>query len=326
MHEYEGGKKMESGIIKFNLSKKIDVIDKKYIRLYTKDIISTLPFLKKEIIDPITDEIKKRTGYSDKNIPKETEKVPVNAGGDKIIVEVTPTIKRPGYEEVYSRINGYLDDLERAYKDSREQEGIRKFEGNPYVDLPLLIKVLDEYKKKIISIGIKQELLGSKLEETIKKIIIPIGVDFSKLPDGSLEILRNANRFYEDEKNNVIESLENLIFKETGFGDDKIPNQREDYWNSYGNYYVHAISSPKETMSYGKMVNALIGEGSKKTAPGELILIANRNFDAVPKVYSPKESEGRMYIALFGIKKRLKELADCNRDTKINQVLKIYSF
>src|SRR3989344_2125420 len=214
MHKCEGGKKMKSGIIKFSLSKKIDIIDKKYIRLYTKDIISTLPFLRKEVIDPITDEIKNKTGYSDKNIPKEEKEVCIKAGEDEMVVVVTPTIKRPGYEDVYSRINGYLDDLEKAYKDSREQEGMRKFEGNPYVDLPLLIKVLDEYKKKIINIGIKQELVGSKLEETIKKIIILIGVDFSKLPEGSLGILRKANRFYEDEKKNVIESLEILIFKE----------------------------------------------------------------------------------------------------------------
>ena len=317
---------MESGIIKFNLSKKVNAVNEESIRLYIKDLISTLPFLKKEVIDPITENIKDRTEYSDENVPKDKKEVCIKVGEEDMVVVVTPTIKRPGYEEVYSRINGNLDDLEKAYKDSREQEGMRKFEGNPYVDLPLLIKVLDEYKKKIINIGIKQELVGSKLEETIKKIIIPIGVDFSKLPEGSLEILRKANRFYEDEKNNVIESLENLIFKETGFGEDKIPKEREDYWNSYGNYYLHAISSPKETMAYGKIVNSLIGEGSKKTAPGELILLANRNFDAVPKCYSHQEKEGRIYIALSGIKKRLKELADCNRDTKLNQVLKIYSF
>lgn len=317
---------MKSGMINFELSDRIDKINEDSIRLYSRNIVSVLPFLKKEVIEPITEEIKNRTGYSDENIPKEEIQVPIEVGKEKMIVKVTPTTKRPGYEDVYSRICGYLDDLEKAYKDSREQEGMKKIEGVPYIDLPLLINVLYEYRKRIIDRGVKQELLNSKIESRIKYLAIPVGLDFSKLPHGSLEMLQSANKFHDDEKRNVVERLESLIFEKTGFWEENIPKERNDYWNSYGRYYVHAISSPKETIAYGNIVNTLVGEGTKKTAPGELILLANRNFDAIPKAYEFKEKEGRIYIALSGTKKRIKDLLKGNTNLKINQVLKIYSF
>lgn len=292
----------------FFLPEKIEDLTKKEADLYFKTFLTTVPFLEQEVILPVKNALKRKTGYNDLKLPKEnvTEQE-FKIGETKFTVKTIISDKRPSYASLIASLYDYLYIAEEHARLGvpRGDLLVKKDAGKNYLRADVLVGILANMKDRITDIGIKQEIRYDDFPHIPSKIAVPI-VDYSRLPPEAGK-LPEFERFYSEIVDRTISAFTILLKK----------GIREEGWKEIDNYLFHVCKIPSQSTEYAKIYDALFfqaREGSRRKGDdGELVLIAGNREDTLKKTildtYDIIKKE-KNFVSSKGLSKRLRQLTE----------------
>jgi hypothetical protein len=299
------------GILTFEMPEKIEDIDEKAADSYFKTFISTSAFLKSEVIDPIKEALKRKTGYSDYNLPKERViEQDFKIGKSVFTVKTILEDKRPSYGSIFSDLLDYLYFAEERVRFGIKSDDVIVLKENPYIRLDILVKIFTKKKDMITLTGIKQEINYKIPDEVPQQIIVPV-LDYSKLPPEA-EKLPEYDVFHDELVSRVITSFRNLLKKSV----------KTEEWKEMGKYLFKIYKTTSSSVAYGKIYDDLFFKytelSTKKRQDGELVLMAELRESSLTKdvleTYEFKRYNKEKTVfgiaSIRGLKKRIEQLVE----------------
>ena len=283
---------------------------------YFKAKLQTLPFLKREVVEPVEGTVKEATGWSDGNIPSKVQEDEITVGKTVFQVTTTPTTKRPSYKEVLEHTLQFLDTLKQQYADGVARKGVTTRNDQPFVGLGYLLEGINRYKSQVLREGVSQSLEVPLLTPE-SRISVPI-MDYSTLPRQAGELYQHARPFHDQANKRAVKAMEAALKEHTGFSPINVPAEAQHTWEQLGNYLFHIISSPTENVKYGAIVNALIKDTKKRgKTTGELVCMQNGWALPAGANYDTYAHAGVTYVSLASLEGRIGELTQNNTTTDV---------
>jgi hypothetical protein len=309
----------------FNLPEEAKELDKKYADAYFKAILTTAPFLEQEVINPIKQALKRKTGYSNFNLPKETVvEQDFKVGNTSYAVKTIITDKKPSYSGLLTNLYEYMYFANELMEQGIPRVGMRNLNNQKsYLNAEVLVNIITGMKERITETGIKQEISHDALDKVPEKIVVPI-VDYSGLPKEA-EKLPEFEAFYDELVRRGVKSFENLLKK----------GVEKEEWKEMDNYLFHICTTPSQSTEYAKIYDALFfkktEDSRKKCDEGELVLIANGRENSLKKSVTDTYDIFRPgawgnYVSIKGISKRLEQLTKEYTKDKDSTKLLFYPF
>lgn len=314
--------KMEHKILAFEMPPKFGGLNEESGRHYFQAKLQTLPFLKKEVIDPIEKAVKKKTGWNDGNIPDKEQEQEVKVDSAVFQITTKPTTKRPGYKEVYEHTLQFIDILKQQYQEGVQRKGVVARDDKLFVGVTYLLDAINRYKDQVLTRGVEQKLT-IELKTPEAKIAIPI-LNYDQLPHQAGEMYQHAKPFHAEADARAVKALEATLKESTGFSKDKVPQEPQHTWKQLGDYLFHLISSPTENIKYGKLVNSLI-KVTKKPAKstGELVILQN-GWGLAEGLYDIYTHAGQTFVGIAPLENRIGELMKQNTTPDVRHTLNNY--
>lgn len=292
----------------FFLPEKIGDLTKKEADLYFKTFLTTAPFLEQEVILPVKNALKRKTGYSDFKPPQENVvENEFKIGETKFTVKTIVSDKRPSYSSLIASLYDYIYFAEEHAKLGIPGSNllVKKDTGKNYLGADALVRIFADMKDRITDTGIKQEIHYDDSPHTPDKIAVPI-VDYSRLPPEAGK-LPEFEKFYNAIIERAINAFTNLIKR----------GIRDEGWKEIDNYLFHVCKIPSQSTEYAKIYDTLFfevkEESRKKGYEGELVLIASNRENVLKKgilnTYDIIKKE-KNFVSSNGLSKRLKQLRE----------------
>jgi len=276
-------------------------------------------FLGAQVINPFSDALKEKTGYSDRKIPHKPLEKPIMIGDFRFVAQVTPTTKRPGYKEIFDELDGYLRARLAEYKAGNRPVGVFTIDGEPYVSAHDVLRSLKKAKSRVTSEGVKIGITDPEHNGTPGSVVVPLGMDLEQLTEGNAARYLDAE-FLSGEFAEFIEGFEGELLGLTGFGDGHPPSQTEHMYRQMGSHIFHVASVPYASTSYGKIVDTLDKEPGKNPEIGGDLVLVTMDVD-IPrlKVYDPRRRDDDCLVKLKALLNRMDRLVEDNTETKLRQ-------
>jgi hypothetical protein len=292
----------------FFLPEKISDITKNEADLYFKTFLTTAPFLEQEVILPVKNALKRKTGYSDFKPPKEnvTEQ-DFRIGETKFTVKTILSDKRPSYASLITSLYDYIYFAEEDARSGVKRDNLisKKDTGKTYLRADALVNIFTNMKDRITDTGIKQEIHYDDFPHIPDKISVPI-VDYSRLPPEAGR-LPEFEKFYNETIERTLKAFTNLLKK----------GVRNEGWKEIDNYLFHVCKIPSQSTEYAKIYDSLFlrrdEKSRKKCDEGELVLIANNKEGALKKSILDTydiTKRGKNFVSSKGLSKRLRQLTE----------------
>ena len=279
-----------------------------------------ISLLKSLVIGPFEKALKAATGYSDDNRPKKPEVHTCKHGELEFAVKTIPTEKKPGYQDLYSRLKNLLTQVTEDKK-ALEMEQVRYEQGHGYlVLLDYVLGKLDAWKAEITKQGVRQELTTPEGKHEPKFMVN--ARNYETLDDQTAKTYVQAKAFVTWTDKNVITPTEDAIKKETGYSKENIPTETTETFLPFGAYIARIISSRVEKTDYTKIVKTVIAELEKvKSEDPEM----SKKYHAVG--FTAK-SAGLKYIRLKALNDRLTtlETKEAKKEPSIQQKIECYPY
>jgi hypothetical protein len=272
------------------------------------------------IIKPFEEQLKKDTGYSEQKIPKEKKSEQRRIGNHMFYIDIKPT-QTQKYAEVYNAMERYIQGLEQCVAHGRRREGLRTANGEE--SYMLLEDVVDHLHQSIAdntkpNVEIKIKTSKGKEDKEVTKAVLQLDYtrDYSKTEGkGAAD---NARDYIEAKK--IASSIDAIITKPfekavkdaTGFSKDSIPSVVVYTKNPVGNVLCYGVSSPADNVSYGKIVNTIIGYVDSMSEE------AGKEKSSVPEL---KHFDGKAFVSVAALNKKLEESKKDNTATTIRQTI-----
>ena len=290
---------------------------------YFKAKLQTIPFLKREVIEPVESAVKEQTGWNDDNIPDREHEQEIKIGSTVFQVTTKPTTKRPGYKEVYEHTLQFLDTLTQQHRDGIERKGVVTRDDQLYVGVDHLLDAVNRYKNQVLRRGVSQGI-DVELKKAEDKISVPI-MDYGQLPRQAGEMYQHAKPFHTQADQRAVKALEAALKEDTGFNQGKVPSDPQHSWKQLGEYLFHLISSPTTNIKYGKIVNGLIKETKKQgKTTGELVSL-DRGW-ALPEgvQYDTYSHAGKTFVGIASLEGRIGDLVNNHSTPDVRHTLNSY--
>lgn len=275
------------------------------------------------------------TGWTDDNRPEELREDDVEIGDIKFRIKTKPTTKTPSWSEVITRFGEYLDFLqEQRGVEEVYRRGVRTFGDEFFVDILVLQEKLERDRTQILQgkEGVEQTNLG--LVNTDGNIIKPspdlapvrlsigLDVDYTELTENNANVYWSALNFlkaWDASAKAFKDEVKEDSLRVLGGEPDKPIAVRYPFRNVV---FYHQLE-PRERISYVNVFEALmkpvpktIRKGGKIGDLHKLRMYAEDYKDLLLEKelidnewiedYQPRiESDGRIFIRLTGIRKRL---------------------
>jgi len=252
-----------------------------------------LTTIKKGIIDRGEEQLKTMTGYNKQNLPDESPKPTPDISLDSISFDLKTTVQvvNPEYVPVFSKIEGFLEDVVDDWKEGVRKNGVRtyeievikngekSYEKSPFIRWDYLMsRVLKKISRKteldavneVETIKAPKDLDEMKLE----KLVIPItktkGFDITQ--PGSAKTWYLAKRFYDEVQQETVQPVKEEMEKRSGVTKEEMPDKTKEYWEKFEDWIYGVTSIPSPRRQQGKVLSLLFTIPQKTKPKGSTAL------------------------------------------------------
>lgn len=281
--------------------------------------------------------------YNDENRPEKMTETTKNIGELELKITTTPTDKKISYSTLYQKFKGFTEALEEFHRDERLKKDFKLVESKGLYALNnMILEKLEEQKKNSLEgkKGVKQEIELIKPEELLTKIpeIIPLVLDrnygtpteynatkWQEARNMQEEGKRRTEGYRLDGSKEEVKRFKKLVLE------DSLQTLGEKPKDPVALIYPFETASlkhqiePRENTSYESIIESFIKKAPEQIKSnskiGDLVIINMMEQGIEEKLkekglineellrdYDPrKEEDGKMYIRLEGLKKRISD-------------------
>ena len=290
-------------------SMKFEGLTEKGVKKYSHAKLSTVPFLKNQIIKPFEDALKEYTGYTDTNIPSEVKETEVECStipGGRFIITTKPTTKRPGYGNLYTEIqNTFLQ---------------HSISGNSLIYIKHFLDKIADFREIILSRGVEQKIAPDyeDIDKGLEKAVVSIIKD----PKEAIHIPAKGLMYLEAgiicaNNSEYISDFEKALKEEAGISKELKEIRLVE--KQIGDALFVMRGTPYESMQYGQICNTFIEElgvlcGEKPELPktekakAKALAAYEEMNKKVSEIYPLAKKDGRLSVPLENLVKRFEDL------------------
>ncbi|MBW2990135.1 hypothetical protein KY348_00345 [Candidatus Woesearchaeota archaeon] len=308
-----------------------------------RDVLSDI---KEGIIDLGTAQLKAKTGYDDKHLPKESPIRPKDFSLDGISFGLVTDVQviNPKYQDVFDEMSIFVKHMTDLWKQGVEMNVMRTYEIEvtrrgkktlekaPFLEWKCLMTNMLGYVSNATDLRVTNEIekiISPKemKEMKLEELVIPANIakDFDIEKPGSAKLWYLASRFYDEVTEETIEPVKKEMAKRTGITKKKMPKEKQLYWEQFSKLLYRVISIPQSRRQAGKTIHRLFKIPQKQKPKGstELPVIARpENYIRLLEDYKPtlefslkkwtslEGNIGELVIFYYGLENNLRVLEE----------------
>jgi hypothetical protein len=294
---------------------------------YAKAKLTFRPILANRILLPFYRLLTKQTGFSDKNLPKDTTEETYKFGDVTFTVESSRTVKRPKLAKVYEGMVDYLTFIKEGHAVGINRKGVRTFDDKPFI-------LLEDVTEKLASLraSVTEESLTQKLsyDWNIKEnnnLVVPLSTEITLSEPWAL-LYVGAEVIDAYLQKEVIKAFEDRLKENTGYSKTNVPDELTTNLFQVGQHLFEVQSKPEQTPKYATILDTvgkpLKGRYTKRSKVGDLERI-REGLDLKTELCDARSdsgAKGNKYVSVGGILQRLQELKEEYTNPSLNQFVK----
>jgi hypothetical protein len=318
-----GGKKMNLDSITLQALPTITGLNKESARNYFHAKLQSAPILKRCVVAPFENLLRETTGYTDENLPAGKQVTQMTHGPVSLTIESETGVKRPRLQAVYVGIVGFLNFVTDDHQEGISRRGVRTIGGTPYIALEQVIGKIDELRA-----GVTTNQVKHSVKHTYEggypntPLVVTLDADM-RLCEADAVLYAHAVHLSKGLGKDQIKVFEDLLKSQTGYDKENVPEKTEEKWIQVGKHQFAVRSVREETPKYSDVLADLTKpiptKITSRSKMGELMMVqAGINFPE-NEAYGKITLEGKSYVSIDGVKKRLVALKELHTNPSVNQ-------
>ncbi|MBS3116966.1 hypothetical protein J4421_05210 [Candidatus Woesearchaeota archaeon] len=308
--------------ITVKLSRPFDGLNQASADAFYQATLSVIPLLRDQIISPFEKLLKENTGFSNENLPADVVMMERTYGPVDFGIESQGREKRPSYATVVDGLNAFLEHVQDDHGRGIKRRGLRTFDDKPYVEIDAVVEQVEELRQGVSQQELKQTITYKANVDDLAVIAVPL-VQRVALTESDAVRYVQSRQLEKRIKEGTVEPFTQALREQTGYKKGNVPAEMVNHWVQVGSHLISVQIIPEETVKYAEMLKALMGEGTRRTLPGEFLRIQGERQE-IPSEYDVREKEGRRYVSVSGTIQRLQELK--REHTKKSDNVRVYHY
>jgi hypothetical protein len=242
------------------------------------------------------EQLKAKTGFTNEHLPTASP-TRTDFTLDDITFNMLTTVRanNPTYSTTFIQICSALELLQLDWKDNVRKDGVRTYDGEPFVRWDYLLRLVTGYLSQATILGVEnkfeaitapKEIAEEKLEALVLPLSLIDGFEINR--PGSARLWYRARRFCEEVEQETVAPLKKEVEERSGV--KEMPAETQEHEEQIADYLFVLKSVPSPRKEYGKIISRLFEVPQKNKPEGDTslpIVVGPDNYLTLLEEYRP---------------------------------------